>query len=337
MIKIYVGDITDEPRISVKKESEHAALITSKNCHNLQPGVYYLSLGDLPGIKEFVETLSQADVIVYSPPETWSDSKNDHESGMRRWTEFYLQFFNDKKLVISSKNLKKQNDFLKLVDHRQSHDPQLWIAGCSISHGIGVMPHERYGMILSKELKLPCSFLTQPGSSIIWAADQILRSDLRSGDILIWGLTSTNRLPYLLENKVVHVNINNYKNFLMEKKGMVISERLLDEDDLIYQCVTSVHRVLNFCGKIDVDVYFAGILVHDRLLPHLLSLPNYTQFYGYPGIDPDNLFIDIGSDGTHPGIQTHQWYAQTLLQKIKNRQANDKPRKYKSHCRLPPT
>ena len=73
-IIVYVGDITDFLRDQVNLEHESATLITSENFHNLLPGVYYVSIGDLDNLGQFGEVLRQANEIHYRPPDKWSDS-----------------------------------------------------------------------------------------------------------------------------------------------------------------------------------------------------------------------------------------------------------------------
>jgi len=323
MIKIYLGDVTSEVKDEAQKDSTDATLITSENCYNLRDGVYYLSFGDMNGIKQFVDTLSQADEIIYAPPisNQWSDYKNDH-SMMQHWTEFYLRFFKDKKIVRSQVPLHKDNNFLDLADPRKGQTSQLWIAGCSITHGVGVEKHQRYGEIIANNLDLPVSFLTTGGSSVEWAADQLLRSDIRKGDIVVWGVTSFSRFSYFSNNSIKHITIRYYEKNLDFHKIINI-DRLSDENQL-YRGVIKIYQVLNHCKKIGAKIYFAGILVDAQFISYLVNLPNYTQFYGYPGLDLCDLFLDFGTDGEHPGKLTHEWYADTLLQKIKNNTEENK-------------
>ncbi len=87
---------------------------------------------------------------------------------------------------------------------------------------------------------------------------------------------------------------------------------------MIYKAVTKIHQVINFCKKINVNLYLGGILVEPDFTSHLVCLPTYTQFYGWPSVNEDNMFIDIGTDNSHPGPRTHQWYADNFLTKISN-------------------
>lgn len=316
MIKIYVGDVTEDLCQAAQKESSNAILITSENCQCLEPGIYYLSLGDVSSISQFIHTLNQADELVYVPVDHWSDEKNNH-SDMKKWTEFYLRGFDKcSKFTISDVSHLSQTKFLKLVDVRKTENSQLWIAGCSVTYGMGVEPDQRYGQIIANELNMPVSFLSFPGSSIEWAADQILRSDIRTGDIVVWGITSVVRFPFYHNNKVEHLNPRYYE--LIPEFNKIVDISRLDEEDLIYRSVTKIHQVLNYCNKIGARLCFAGLLVTPDFLPYLIDLPNYTQFFGHPEyVDKKHFFLDFGSDNLHPGKLTHEWYAKILLEKIR--------------------
>ena len=318
MITLYIGDVTDEVCTAARTYDPTATLLTSQNYINLTAGTYYVSLGDFENLQQFVDALAQASELVYVPVDNWSDTNNQH-SYMKHWTEFYLMFFKDKKTVFIDADTKINNElssWLDLVAHRQTESVQLWITGCSNTHGVGVDKHERYGQLIADELNLPVSFLTIPGSSIIWSADQLLRSDLRSGDIVIWGLTNVNRFPYYSNDKLNHVNVTTYKvNPALDK---IIGLDHLSNKNNHYRTVTAIHQVINYCQKLGVKLYFAGILVDSYFLPYLINLPNYTQLFGHYTGDHETKFLDVGTDNLHPGPLTHQYYANALLDKIVN-------------------
>ena len=112
----------------------------------------------------------------------------------------YLNFFKKLKNFKDSGKLQNfdwhtkinKNLFTQLQKYRQTDDKTLWITGCSITHGIGVSKEQRYADLLEKKLGLPTVLLTQSGSSIAWQTDQLLQSDIRAGDLVVWGLTSFN-------------------------------------------------------------------------------------------------------------------------------------------------
>ena len=216
MITIYVGDVTATPRLKAQAQNSTARLITSENCNSLAPGVYYVSLGDLSGVVEFWQVVEQADVLIYVPEHKWSDTKNNF-SYLKKWTEFVITSFKSTAHVIfddATLEEKIETDKWKsLQDVRKTDSAQLWVAGCSISNGDGVTNSTRYGQLIADDLDLSVSFLTLGGTSLIWASDQLLRSDIRSGDIVVWGLTDFCRFPYYdIDNKMLrHVNSSAFK------------------------------------------------------------------------------------------------------------------------------
>lgn len=314
MIRLYIGDVTDECCKAATEYNTSATLLTSNSVLPLTPGVYYTSLGDLENLAMFVNVLRQSDEIYYVPPESWSDNCSG-QSWMKIWTEFYLQIYYSEKTVVFSVPLRIGTTFLDIVDTRRSSSKQLWVAGCSISHGVGVNDNERYGEIIANQLDLPVSFLTKSGSSIVWQADQILRSDIQKGDILIWGITSVSRLPYLYKDSIQHLNSGFFVKHPEFRHDFDINR--LSESDLYYRSVTAIYQVLNFCNKIGVKLYIAGLLVDEKFLPYLFDLPNYTQMFGRLGMNRDDLYLDLGTDNDHPGPLTHKCYAEILLKSIK--------------------
>ena len=312
MITLFVGDVGEYLAKIALQHSNSAKLITAKNYKNIRAGTYYTSIGDLKTDKKFESVLKQADVIIYSPPHTWSNEQG------KRPTEYWLtvvRAFEDKK-VINADHLKLPllDIFLKLVDQRKTELPQLWIAGCSITHGVGVEKSERYGKLLADRLNQPVSFLTDPGSSIPWAADQILRSDLRPGDTVVWGLTSMGRITWWQDNKHVwHINISTYQTTPELDEHVRITR--IWEQDRAYDGISKIYQVINFCAKKKVKLYLAGILIDLR--KYSLHLDNFVPFYSGIKEAEDNQFLDIGTDiERHPGPLTHQWYADKILEKI---------------------
>ena len=312
-IVILVGDVGEYLAVLAKQLDPLAELITSTDSINPLPGVYYTSLGDFNCLQDFVKLLEQADTLIYSPPDEWSDVKSNF-SYMECWTEFYLRYFRDRKEVLELPRTDFGN-FLNLADHRRSDSAQLWSVGCSITHGVGVDTNERYGQLIADQLGLPVSFLSDQGSSIEWAADQILRSDIRSGDIIIWGITSHNRFPYY-DTELVHVNTSYYQQ--NPKFNQVINIDRLDHPDLLYRSITRIAEIVNVCRKLNVTLIIAGVLVDKNFIKYAGEFPNYLQLFGGFGHEESELFIDLGTDHNHPGPLTHKWYADELIKYIHN-------------------
>lgn len=312
MIILFLGDV-DEYLAKIALEFDiNAQLVTKDNYQILKPGVYYTSLGDINDLKIFGMLLQQADKIIYKPPTSGVWSSGDD---IRRWTEDYLNIFRFR-CAVENYTFPVQNNssMLELSDTRQVNSKQLWIAGCSISHGEGVLANQRYGTILSKKLNLPVSFLTHRGSSICWAADQILRSDIRRNDIIVWGLTDQYRLPFFSNGKLTHINGFTYAAY--PELANSVSPNELSTENTLYRHITSVMQVLNFCNKIDATL-IPVILLGNEFCSTLKNATDFVMLYNIWGRNKVDIHIDQGSDNQHPGPLTHQFFAEEIYQHIK--------------------
>ena len=314
MITVYVGDVGEYLSILCHSVDPDAKLITDKNFANLTPGTYYTSVADVNTIANFGSVLRQANKIVYAPPDQWSD-QHIKKNKMQDWTEDYLNIFRFKCQVENFKPKVKINKdtALHLVDQRKTQQTQLWVAGCSISHGVGVTKQTRYGQLLANQLNVPVSFLTYPGSSIVWAADQFLRSDIRSGDIVVWGVTGWSRTPFFINNTLAHVFARKLEKY--SKHYNLVNVDTLTSDHLFYQSLISIFQVITFCQKINAKLVIASLLDED-VCEYLQDQPNFIMLYKLWGRKITELFIDLGSDGMHPGHITHQFYADQIYQKL---------------------
>lgn len=191
-LTIFIGDIDESVCLIAKSQDSSAYHLHHSNYQKFissdldKNTAVYTSLGDLPKNLEIIyNILSLADKIVYCPPATWSDNKKVNFSDPGDSTQGLTKIL----LNLLPKHIQILNlisdvfDPNPLVDTRKTDSNQIWVAGCSISHGMGVNHNERYGELIATKLNLPCSFLTRPGSAIDWATDQILRSDIREGDL----------------------------------------------------------------------------------------------------------------------------------------------------------
>jgi hypothetical protein len=326
MITLFVGDVTPYLATAAKEFHPEADLVTSGNVHDMADGkVYYTSLGDFHNYQDFCLVLEKADVLVYCPPDRWSDTEQfSNKSNMKYWTEFQIKALRSIKTITGlGPPAVPPSDFLNQPDFRKSPAPQIWSVGCSITHGIGVHPSQRYGQLISDRLNMPVSMLTCPGSSISWAADQILRADIRTDDIVIWGITSCSRFPVYSEQigKIIHVNTSTFESELVpDLLKSSLLKRLLETQELQRQSLISIHQVINFCKKIKVKLILAGLLVDpsDDFMDYICEYENYIALTNRHGINADTMFLDIGTDGSHPGPTMHAWYADQIMNKFFN-------------------
>lgn len=315
-INLYIGDtvielaekaISADPKAFLIDHSNYAEFLSNPPTEG---ATIYTSLGDLPKVFEnnniVYDLLDLADNIYYCPPTVWSTAL------MQELTEYILYGFKQQKNNVYNLDLSKYSAelYTKLVDVRKKNDQQLWVSGCSISHGVGIEQAERYGQLVADSLELPVSFLTEGGSSIPWAVDQIVRSDICANDIVILGLTEEFRFPYwTTKNTVWHIGANhqNQSNRLpFTNLSSNILDRLITDDNCFYQSVIKIHQLVNFCRKINVKLLIIGILSSSKLAFHLNNLP---EFINYKNFKSPAAWVDLGADDQHPGPLQHQLFA----------------------------
>jgi hypothetical protein len=314
MIVIYLGDVGSYLADLARATDNSATLLTVENCNELTSGTYYTSIADLENLQNLSLVLRSADRIVYAPPPNnlWSDTKKNH-SQMQTWTEDYLKIFRFRTVVenLSVFDPIKKLKMLSLADTRKTDSTQLWIAGCSVSHGSGVQEHERFGKILQQKLNLPMSSLATPGSSIVWAADQILRSDIQENDIVVWGLTSTPRLPWFNNGVIEHILPYTYVK--APGLGRNLTLDYFEGEDVVYRSVVAVYQVINYCQKIGARLILASLL-DDQIVQYLDNNCEFIMLCLGP--KHNRSYLDLGSDNLHPGPLTHEFYATEILKKI---------------------
>jgi hypothetical protein len=317
MITVYLGDVSEYLSQQARAADPDSQLITQQNYKDLAPGTYYTSLGDLGDITHLATVLRSADCVVYSPPpdNQWSDSKNG-KSIMKTWLEDYLSVFSFYTQVenFAVESPDDKPEMLQLLDTRKTNDQQLWIAGCSFSHGTGVELDQRYGHLLSNQLNLPVSFLTTPGSSVVWAADQILRSDIRENDLVVWGVTTLPRIPHFYNGKLSNVRASTYTK---QTPGHELDFDYFISEDVKYRSVVSMFQVINYCKKIKAKLLLVSMLDDGTLFNYIKDTDvDYLMLYQLWGRDQDQPWPDIAHDQQHPGPKTHEFYTAAILKKI---------------------
>lgn len=329
---LIIGDSTHELAEYASSIAADAQLLTNDNFDILDSKVCYTSIADLK-IDLLEIAISKTNRIIYHPPKNWSSLSIESET--------ILALTTCGKMV---ENLSIDPDpysLLRLIDSRASENPQIWVTGCSIADGFGIPKDSRYGKIVADRLDMPVTFLTTVGTSIPWAADQLLRSELKEGDIIIWGLTSINRFSSYKNKIETHVLSGIFsdigvqtrrKRSETETRNSVLSiqqdfernlalltkvdledlqKQLLDEDRLL-QAIKSIYQVLNVCQLLKLKlVIFAHQISTDEFYNILLRY--ISTHNGYIHIAND---IDLADDQMHPGIETNKLWATQILNKL---------------------
>jgi len=311
-ITVFVGDSDDSIAKKAKAHDTNAYLVDHSNFENFlkinnnDAVTVYTAHSDLPKITNdrcvLYEVLNKADIIYYFPPLTWSDQREAFSvSNQRSLTLYFLSLINAEKNNVLNLDISsyQNNNYIHLRNIRKHKERNIWSAGCSIAQGVGVVEDERYASLIAKKSNLPLVDLSLAGSSIEYAADQILRSDIKTDDIVVWGLTEEARFPEWSTSLQRVIPGEHTSKTLTETR--------------IYKSVVSVHQVANFCTKIGARLIMIPIICSENFCLLLSSLDNFYQ------LPYQTKFIDFGGDGEHPGPLQHRAYADFLISIINNK------------------
>jgi len=235
---------------------------------------------------------------------------------------------------------------IELEDLRKTESQQVWIAGCSYPFGSGNRRNNRgvsYGTIVAERLNLPFSMISQPGSAIDWAADQILRSDIQKDDIVIWGITGVARKLWFENGEYYRLGTDRLRDPDLNKDQQLFFFNLLDSDAMVHLAIQHILQVISYCNKIGANLvivahYELSKKDHAELLADFLKvLDCYTELLTFSNDKKINFnfmkiiteripfrsfapnYLDYGDDGTHPGIKTHTVWAEAILKHIKEK------------------
>jgi len=310
MITIFVGDNTKYLATDSLSFDSSSFLVDSSNYRdfldNFTQGTVYTSLADLPHASYnetpvLYDILLKADEIIYNEPAEWSDKneKLNYIFGQKYYTETILTIVDRINHNVKNLNTTSDNKYTTLADTRKDDSKQLWITGCSITYGTGVDVTERYGHILEKELNVNTTILARAGMSIEWDADQLLRSDIRKGDTIFWAL------PIETRNPVWDSDLEELRNNYSFKDS--------ETETIIYRSITNILKVVNICKKLGINLVLWPINPADRII----SMISHLEELFITPIQKE--FLDIGTDGVHPGPIQHAVWAKLFINELKAR------------------
>lgn len=234
-------------------------------------------------------------------------------------------FFGFVKLALDQNKLIVEENLLDSVfqkisvlqETRSANSTKLWTVGCSFTAGIGVDQHQRFGHLLSKLLDLEEISLSLGGSSIDWAADQILRSNIQKNDTVVWGITHPGRISNYSKFNYISTTVNNYHSASADQLWNIDYFHSLT---LNISHFKQILHVINFCDKIGAELYLVNFLDAGLISLLLKRFDNFIDLSGNYNTKTYNYaFTDLGSDDQHPGPKHHRYYADKIFEFIKTK------------------
>jgi hypothetical protein len=293
-------------------DSQLSKLLDCKNCQKSIDSIvvadYHTSISDISAKNISLAIRNSKKIVIYEIDFTDFTFISGRLLNEITISNVDVEFVNCKTIEVSTIN--------KLNQVRANSEQVLWLFGCSITNGYGVSDAEAYGTILAKKLNLPALNLSVGGSSILYSADQILRSDIRADDIVVWGITSICRIEICDNLDFSPLPIKQYVKIDKSLQYWNLDYFGSSIQSLIH--VRMILQVINFCKKIGAKLYLANMF--DVLwIPVVFG--GYDNFINFAtNVDPDSpfipSFIDYGNDQLHPGPKQHQYYAEKIFNLI---------------------
>lgn len=268
----------------------------------LDKSEYHTSVGDM----------STSDIITVSnffDEIELIDHGFDHDSPNWLETKILLNYLCHKKPVI---NFTQQ--FPKTFTCDSNFVPNakgnnLWIFGCSHSHGIGLTsPDQRFGSLISQHLNLTPIFVTQPGSSLQWSLRHLVNSNINNNDVVVWQITTPHRLT--LYNGDLTKEI-----ILAGSKDRCLLDVFDDQQMFFHHCSLLNYGVKYLRSK---NARFVMVSILDQQKLFYCYLDEYTKYPEYcytPG-----SYLDLGTDSLHLGPLSNKAIAHSIINHL---QCND--------------
>lgn len=330
--KLFVGDVAEYLSI-VAKEFDASSQLLIAGQKPESGNTYYTSLADMESLQNFIDVCTNAQHIIYAPPQAWNNKPQQHSQ--QHWTEYLLTNISQavpvdnlpdyrKKYALNpntveqySKLEQRDKNLLSIepLDVRKSDSPQIWASGCSITYGVGVELHETWRELVRKQLDLPLSNLSESGTSISWAANQILQSDIREGDYVLWGLTAHTRFLVVdsESESIVHLNPAKFNESNIRNKFPL---EYIDSDTTIVHNINAIRNVYNFCKKVNAKLVIQGVSLDWDNTWKNYNVPCFEQTVIWPANGTEHHYLDLGTDNKHPGPKQHTYYAKKFLELI---------------------
>jgi len=267
--------------------------LLTKPVTELEPGLYHTSLGDMT-VDQIIKISEHFDDIKFEP------SGFDINSTVYQESLSLYQYLNKHNII--------DHEPITFTDHpdisHRTDQPTLWVFGCSHSHGVGLRPNEEpYGKHLAQALNLPLKLITKPGSSLSWSYRHLFNSMIEPRDIVVWQLTTPNRLSRFNGTHVEEILLNNTKD-----------RKLLDsitDQQLYFLQLSQLNTGVQYLKTLGCTFALTSIVDFGASYDHVAEYVKYQEYCSHYG-----LHLDMGTDGQHAGPLSHKAIAQRLLNHI---------------------
>jgi len=280
-------------------------------------GVFYTGLPDFEERPDkLLQVCPQFDEFVYRPPAVWT------KDYVKQQTEQFLNYIifvkpdNSPPIKGYNKFCNKINDsiFANVCSER-TDEPHMWMSGCSFSEAVGVTNEQRWATLLANKLNMPYTVLAKGGTGNTHQARKLLSVDIRENDVVIFQITTPNR-ETIFHPKLGQLHVNPGMYDIVSDLYKLYPPDRLDEITLVFNQIRDMRNVINFLQKTKARSMFWSPGVYLPMGAHLLEYFQHREnFYMYL-----NSVVDFGTDGLHPGPNTHKQYADFVFEKFKQQE-----------------
>lgn len=284
-----------EPTFDFNKIIPGSSLLTKVD-NDLTKDHYHTSIADMSS-SDICKVSHLFDCINFVP------MHYNLDSNLYKETVILLNYLSHRHCVTNFNSLPTKKFVSNETIFTQNKDPVLWVFGCSHSHGVGLATGEKnFGDILSTELSLPLKLITKPGSSIDWSFNHLINANIQSNDIVIWQLTTPERLSDL------H-NYNELPNELLLKEADISVVNFYSDTRIFYKQLCFLNSGVNYLRSNKIKFLLTSLDGFSELAYQLRT--EYTKHPEYvylPGFQED-----LGYDNIHVGPKSHKNLALGML------------------------
>jgi hypothetical protein len=233
------------------------------------------------------------------------DEKFDQSSDIYKETVVLLNYLSWSKNVTNF-SVDLPISFADPIVNNRPTGPALWVFGCSHSHGVGLLPDEkRFGEIVAESLNLPLMLISKPGSSLNWSTRNLVASDIKIGDVVIWQLTTPHRVSQ-------YNGVETTEIMLARSTDRCLLE-IFDDDQVFFNHINLLNFGVRYLRSIGVKFVIVSLLpkLENFFYEYLVEYSKYPEYCYTPDCQ-----LDLGTDRVHVGPLSHQALAQRLLDHI---------------------